>query len=144
MVYEEARLDVELFGHAFSADRLLDGTIRHPAAAHIVSRAAHVVGAAAQEGANAKRKRYPATGGKHVTPCAMETWAHIDVAFGELLDELAVHASQRQRSRGVHPTNWGMRWRTLLSITMALHSAKAILQTMPIAERPRVALPMQT
>jgi len=34
-VWVEAVLDVELFGHTTAPDRLLDGTVRHPAALHI-------------------------------------------------------------------------------------------------------------
>ena len=45
----EARVDVELFGHLYAPDYLLDGTIKHPAAASYVVKAAHTVGYAADE-----------------------------------------------------------------------------------------------
>ena len=40
IIFEEARLDVDLFGHPTASDRLLDGTVRHPAAKHICRAAA--------------------------------------------------------------------------------------------------------
>ena len=36
--FREARVDVELFGHPIVPDRILDGTVRHPAAANIVKK----------------------------------------------------------------------------------------------------------
>lgn len=140
IVYEEARLDVELFGHAFLPDLLLDATVRHPGALHILPKAAKAVCAAAHDGVDTKSKRYPPVGGKIVTPCAIETWGRIHSTVGDLLDGLAVHASQRQRDRGVHATNWQRQWRTLLSIHMALAVAKPILATTACAERPCVVL----
>ena len=66
----------------------------------------------------------------------------MNARFEKLLSDLAVMAPQRQRDRGVHPTNWYGQWMTLLSITMANHAAKAILDTTPYAERPCVAIPV--
>ena len=45
-----------------------------------------------------------------------------------LSDELAVLTSQRQRDRGVQPTRWKNRWRTLLSVRLALAAASAIIK----------------
>ena len=91
-VVEEARLDVEFFGHPTAPDRLLDGTVRHPAADHVVKEAAMCAGAAAQEGALLKEKRYPPRAGKSVWPCAVETWGFVDPKLDALLSELAVLA----------------------------------------------------
>ena len=62
IIFEEARLDIEFFGHPTAHDRLLDGTVRHPAAKRIVRRAALYVGAAAADGVETKEKRYPPRG----------------------------------------------------------------------------------
>ena len=40
----EARVDVELFGHPYAPDHILDGTIRHPGAA------SHVLNASRERG----------------------------------------------------------------------------------------------
>ncbi len=74
-------------------------------------------------------RRYPPRGGKRVLCCAAESYGYIDVSFDSFLDELAVLAPQRQRDRGVKPTRWKLRWRTLLSIGLALCIAAAILKS---------------
>ena len=61
VVLEEAVLDVELFGHPTAPDRLLDGTVRHSAAEHVVDAAARCRGAAAADGVSCKDKRYSAS-----------------------------------------------------------------------------------
>ena len=53
---KEARVDVELYGHAFAPDHLLDGTIRHPASTGSLSGTVREVGFAAEEGAKSKLK----------------------------------------------------------------------------------------
>ena len=63
---KEARIDVELFGHPYAPDYVLDGTIRHPAAACYVLQAAQQCGFAVEEGVKAKAKRYPPANGKTV------------------------------------------------------------------------------
>ena len=142
-VLEEARLDVELFGHPYAADRLLDGTVRHPAAEHVLAKAAREVGAAARCGVATKEKRYPTRAGKAVTACAMETWGYIDDGLDALLAELAVLAAQRQKDRGVQPTRWRLRWRTLLSISVAMSCGKAILASLPSHAKPCCVLQLR-
>ena len=126
---QEARLDVEMFLHAVGQDRLIDGTVRHPTAKANVRAAAAATGAAAKAGVAEKARRYPPRGGREVLCCAAETYGHVDLAFLGLLDELAVLAAARQRSRGVKPTRWGERWRTLLSVRIATCVAVAILRS---------------
>ena len=139
-VLEEAVLDVELFGHPSAPDRLLDGTVRHPAAAHILEAASRQPGAAAEEGARCKEERYPPTAGKVVLPCAVETWGRIDVRLDGLLDELAVLAAHRQRERGLLPTRWRAKWRTQVSVQLALGVARALLDAVPPGIKPCGAL----
>ena len=55
----DARIDVELFGHPKAPSRLLDATIRHPAAASVIKKTAVEPGYAAEEGTKEKSKRYP-------------------------------------------------------------------------------------
>ncbi len=50
----EAVLDLEFFGRLVVPDRLLDGTVRHPVARHVLDSASTVPGAAAEEGALCK------------------------------------------------------------------------------------------
>ena len=135
-VFEEAVLDVELFGHAAAPDRLLDGTVRHPATSHILSAAAKQPGAAAEEGAKCKEARYKPTAGKSVFPCAVETWGRIDGRLDRLLAELAVLASQQQKDRGLLPTRWLVKWRTLISINLAMFASSAILHAVPTHSKP--------
>ena len=84
----DGRIDVELFGHAYAPDHLLDGTVRHPGAASVVRVAAREVGHAAEEGAKVKRKRYPTKFGKAILPCSMETWGFLGKPLEALLEEL--------------------------------------------------------
>ena len=142
IIFEEARLDVELFGHPTAPDRLLDGTVRHPAARHIVRKAALSVGAAAKDGVETKEKRYPPRAGKSVIPCAVETWGHVDAKLDGLLADLAVLASQRQIDRGVQPTKWLSRWRTQISLQLAMSISKAILMAVPSHVRPCCLVPV--
>ena len=121
--FQGARLDVELFLHPVAPGWLVDGTVRHPTAQ------THRRSAAAQPGAAEKARRYPPRGGKEVLCCAAETFGFIDEAFSCFLDELAVLAVGRQRARGVKPTRWGARWRTLLSLRLACSVATAILRS---------------
>ena len=134
-VLEEAILDVELFGQPTAPERLLDGTVCHPAAAHILPAAAATPGAAAAEGVRCKEDRYLDTGGKTVVPCAVEAWGRVDGKLSNLLDELAVLAAQRQRDRGVLPTRWGARWRTLSRVRLTMGVARALLDAAPAQGR---------
>ena len=127
----EARVDVELFGHPYAPDYLLDGTIKHPAAASYVVKAARTVGYAAEEGVKAKAKRYPPKRGKSVLCCAMEIWGWISPSFEAFLRELATLASRRQRERGMQPTKWLSKWQTQLSLTVALNVGRCLLDAVP-------------
>ena len=70
----------------------------------------------------------PARAGKKVLCCAAETFEYITAEFDDLLDELAVLASHRQRARGIRVTRWKLRWRTQISIRLALAGAAALLK----------------
>ena len=125
----EARLDIEMFLHPTAPDRLLDGTVRHPAAAAHLEAAAVTAGVAAARGTADKARRYPPRNGKVVICCAAETWGYISEDFDNLLAELAVLAARRQRNRGVRPTKWRSRWRTQISIRLCMAAAAAILKS---------------
>ena len=76
---------------------LLGGTIRHPAIRNVVAQAAVRQGVAASNAVEAKQSRYPPRGGKCVLACAMETWGNANKGLDNLLADLAVMASQKQR-----------------------------------------------
>ena len=135
IVIKEARIDCELFGHAFAPDHLLDGTICHPGNTSSVGAAARDIGHAAEQGAKQKLKRYPPARGKSILPCSMETWGHMGKHLTGLLGDLAGLASRRQRERGVQPTRWLQKWRTQISMSIALHIGRAIIDAIPKSDR---------
>lgn len=134
-VFEEARVDVELFGHPIAPDRLLDGTIRHPASSSNVGPSSRVLGFAATEGEKCKAKRYLARNGKEVAACSMETWGRSGEQIEALLRDLAVLATRRQQDRGVVPTKWYSKWILQISLSIAIHVGKALFEALPTADR---------
>ena len=70
----------------------------------------------------------------------METFGFMDEKLGCLLDELAVLAAGQQRARGMRPTRWKLKWRTTLSVQVALHVAAAILRVLPCQTLARLVL----
>jgi hypothetical protein len=135
MTIHEARLDVELFGHHVAPNRLLDGTIHHPATSSVVTRASKEKGMAALEGEKAKAKRYPPVNGKAVVACSMETWGYCGESLEGLLRELAALATRRQVDRGVTPTKWFVKWQTHLSIAVAQSIGRCLSDALPMPER---------
>ena len=127
--FREARVDVELFRHPTVPDRILDGTVRHPVAVNLVKKAATEPGFAAEAGSKEKRKKYPPAHGKCVVGCSMETWGRFGDDLENILVDLHGLAQRRQRDRGVCPTNWILRWRTLLSIHTAMNTGRAIFDS---------------
>ena len=134
MRLEEARVDVEFFGHPVAPSRYLDGTIRHPASVSAVRSCSRAPGVAAQKGEKAKMKRYPPRNGKEVIPCAMETWGGIGNSMETLLRELAVLASNKQLDRDVVPTKWFNKWTLQLNLSVAHHVSKALFKSLSNAE----------
>ena len=131
----EARLDVELFGHHVAPNRILDGTIHHPATKTMITRASKEVGVAAIEGEKVKAKCYPPINGKAVVGCSMETWGFCGEALDGLLRELSVLATRRQVERRVTPTRWFLKWQTHLSVSVALHVGCCLVDALPMPER---------
>ena len=127
----DGRIYVELYGHAYAPDHLIDGTVHHPGAVSLVKKAADGVGSAAESGATVKRKRYPTKFGKAILPCSMETWGYIGKSFEGLLEELQGLAGRRQRDKGMVPTKWLLKWRTQLSLAVVLHTSRAIIGAIP-------------
>ena len=128
--FREARIDVELFGHVTAPDRLLDGTIRRPAASKVVMKAAIEPGYAADQGTKDKVKRYPPARGKSVIGCSIESWGRLGGSLDALFLDLHGLAQRRQRDRGILPTNWLLRWKTLLSIRLAMNTGRAIFDSL--------------
>ena len=88
-------------------------------------------GYAAEKGVKDKLKRYPAKHGKALIGCSMETWGRFSKSLDALLEELAGLAGRRQRDRGIQPTKWLLKWRTQISLCVALHIGRCILDALP-------------
>ena len=66
--------------------------------------------------------------------CRNMGYIHADLdAF---LGELAVLASQKQRDTGQHATRWLSKWRTEISLQIAINVGKALVAAPPPRERP--------
>ena len=96
----EAWLDVWAFGGLRVRDLLVDVTIRHPMADRYQPAASREAGATAAEAAKEKREKYPARGGRQVTPFALEAWGRLDSTAEDLLQTLAAAATQHARWHG--------------------------------------------
>ena len=131
----EARLDIELCGHAYAPDHLIDATVRHASTGKSTHAAARVAGHAAEMGVKAKAKRYPSCHGRVVLGCAIETGGYTSKTLDALLEELAGLAARRQRQRGVLPTRWLVKWRTQLSMAVARCIRRAIVESLPKVDR---------
>ena len=103
--------------------------MRHPAIANVVKRASSEPGFAVEEGIRHKDKRYPPAHGKCVVGCSMESWGRLGCVVDNLLLELHGLAQRRQRDRGINPTNWLIRWRTLMSVHLAMNAGRAIFDS---------------
>ena len=66
-----------------------------------------------------------------------ETWGHIGSEFDALLGDFAGLAGKKQRDRGIVPTKWLLKWRTHISIALALHVGRSILDAIPDFDRHR-------
>ena len=141
----DAILDIWAFGSLDVSDLLVDVTIRHPMAAMYQPAASRDVGHAAAQAVQQKQHRYPASGGRSVTPFAIETWGRLDAGAEELLDRLAAAATRRDVFRGHAPPPGGRlkRWRAALDavfqrgVAMSLMSARHGLTGRPRhAQRP--------
>ena len=65
----------------------------------------------------------------------MENWGRLGDDIENILVDLHGLAQRRQRDRGVSPTNWILRWRTLLSIRTAMITGRAIFDSVSIQDR---------
>ena len=82
-----------------------------------------------EEVSKSKNKRYPPAHGKSVVRCSVETWGRLGGVLDNLLLELHGLAQRRQRDRGISPTNWLLRWRTLISVHLAMGAGRAIFDS---------------
>ena len=125
----EAILDIWAFGSADVEDLLLDVTIRHPVAAAYQPQASQEAGHAAATAAKQKLVRYPAAGGRSVTPFAVETWGRLDYGAELVLESLAAAAARHAALRGQAPPPGGClkRWRAALDAVVQRGVAMAVL-----------------
>ena len=103
----------------------IDATVRHPQSAVQYATSTSVDGVACSMAEAEKVKRYPARGGLHVQPAAIETWGRIGKHLHNLLGDLQAHCgliselSATSSSRGMH------RWHALLgtAVVRSVHHA---------------------
>ena len=96
----ESWLDIWAFGTMEVSDLLIDITVRHPAESRYQPGAADSPGHAASKAAEEKYTRYPASGGRTVTPFVLETWGRLGESAEDLLTNLAAAASRQDLLRG--------------------------------------------
>ena len=137
--HSDAVLDIWAFGTLDVSDLLIDVTLRHPMAATYQPVASRSVGHAASAGVQQKMQRYPAAGGRTVTPFAIETWGRLDAGAEVLLETWAAAATRREalRGRASPPGGCLKRWRAALDavvqrgVALALLAARAGLAGRP-------------
>ena len=125
----DAVLDIWAFGGQGIQDLLVDVTICHPMAAKYQPHASNEPGAAATKAAGKKYQRYPAAGGREITPFAVETWGRMDAAAEHLLVDLAAITSRRAMMRGQAVTASAClkKWRATLDATLQRGVAKSLV-----------------
>ena len=123
-ITEEAVMDI--VATAPGAPTLfIDATVRHPQQSGQYAASTSVDGLACNMAEAEKIKRYPARGGLHVQPAAVETWGRIGKHLHNLLGDLQAHCglisdlSATSSSRGMH------RWHALLgtALVRSVHHA---------------------
>ena len=107
-------------------DLLVDVTIRHPAHSRYQPNASNVAGHAAQQAEEEKTARYPAAGGRRVTPFAVETWGRLGEHAEALLTQLAAAASRRDLLRGRVAIGRLQRWRATLDACLQKGVARTL------------------
>ena len=127
---EQGILDV-VASHPFdSTEFLLDATVRHPMASNSAKLAPLIPGSAALNGEHDKHIRYPASKGRCVTPCAIETWGRLGPAMHSFLESLSATAQRRDLAHGLPRGNYMQRWLTMLSCTLNKAISRAIFDSL--------------
>ena len=124
----DAWLDVWAFGGMTVQDVLIDVTIRHPMATAYQPLASHEDGAAASKAETDKLDRYPARGGRSVTPFAVETWGRLGETAEHALEEFAAEATRHKRLRGfdANAASFLRRWRACLDAVLCKGVARSL------------------
>ena len=127
---EQGILDV-VASHPFdSTEFLLDATVRHPMASNSARLAPNIPGAAALHGEHDKHIRYPASRGRCVTPCAIETWGRICPSMYSFLESLSASAQRRDLAHSLPRGLYLQRWLTMLSCTLNKAISRAIFDSL--------------
>ena len=100
---QDAVIDVEADLHPMDEGLLIDGTIRHPTADHVIVAASKSPGAAIRTAERDKHRRYPDMAGRSVIVAALETFGRYSQDLDDLLGRLAGLASLKQAARGRPP-----------------------------------------
>ena len=124
----DAWLDVWAFGGMTIQDVLIDVTIRHPMATAYQPSASQEDGAAARNAEAAKVERYPTSGGRSVTPFAVETWGRLGETAEHALEEFAAEATRHKRLRGFDASaaSFLRRWRACLDAVLSKGIARSL------------------
>ena len=125
----DAVSDVWAFGTSEVPDLSVDVTIAQPMAATYQPHAAETAGHAASAAEGRKAHRYPAAGGRVVTPFASETWGRLGAEAECLLQNLAAAASRHAAHRGQFQlaTACLRRWRAALDAVAQRGVAMSLL-----------------
>ena len=127
---EQGILDV-VASHPFdSTEFLLDATVRHPMSSNSVRLAPTIPGAAALHGEHDKLLRYPASRGRCVTPCAIETWGRIGPSMYSFLESLSAAAQRRDLAHSLPRGLYLQKWLTMLSCTLNKAISRAIFDSL--------------
>ena len=124
----ESWMDIWAFG-ALEVNHLLEHvTIRHPAMDRYQPAASEEPAAAASKAAEEKHARYPAIGGRAVTPFVVESCSRLGDEAEQLLERLAAITTRRQQTRGQAPAPGSClrRWRATLDATLQRGIASAL------------------
>ena len=95
-----------------------------------------VPGLAAISGENDKHLRYPASKGRSVTPCSLETWGRLGPSLTRFLDSLAASAQRRDVAHSLPRGLYLQRWLTMLSCTLNKCVSRAIFDSLHCSTPP--------
>ena len=95
-----------------------------------------VPGLAAISGENDKHLRYPASKGRSVTPCSLETWGRLGPSLTRFLDSLSASAQRRDVAHSLPRGLYLQRWLTMLSCTLNKCVSRAIFDSLHCSTPP--------
>ena len=128
----DAELDLSTWSAEVHCTCDIDVTVRHPAAQHVVKRAAQAAGAAALEGEKAKTRRY----GSSVTTFAVEAFGRLGPQAEAFLRSLDEAAMRLDNLKGWAMRERRQRWAARLSVVVQRSMARQLLEANGTYSRP--------